>query len=133
KAATSSKLSKALENHLEETKNQVERLESIFELLEEKAQGKKCEAMSGLVSEAEDILSDTKEDSMVRDAGIIVACQKVEHYEIASYGSLVVFAKKMGHNEVADLLEQTLTEETKADKLLSKIAEKEVNEKASKE
>ncbi|MCL6261007.1 ferritin-like domain-containing protein [Aquiflexum sp. TKW24L] len=133
KAATSPKLTEALEAHLEETKNQVTRLESVFELLDEKAQAKKCDAMEGLISEAEDILSDTKEDSMVRDAGIIIASQKVEHYEIASYGSLVAMAKKMGHDEAAKLLEQTLEEEKKADQLLSKIAEKEVNEKAYQE
>lgn len=133
KAATSPKLTEAIENHLKETENQVIRLESVFELLGEKAQAKKCDAMEGLVSEAEDILSDTKEDTMVRDAGIIIASQKVEHYEIASYGSLVALAKKMGHDEVSKLLEETLNEEKKTDQLLSKIAEKEVNEKASKE
>jgi ferritin-like metal-binding protein YciE len=133
KGATSTKLAQALDNHLEETKNHVTRLESVFELLDEKAQAKKCDAMEGLVSEAEDILSDTKEDTMVRDAGIIIACQKVEHYEISSYGSLLELAKKMGHDEAAKLLDQTLSEEKKADQLLSKIAEKEVNDKASKE
>jgi ferritin-like metal-binding protein YciE len=133
KGATSPKLKTALDNHLVETEDQISRLESVFELLDEKAQAKKCDAMDGLISEAEDILSDTKKDTMVRDAGIIVACQKVEHYEIASYGSLVELAKKMGHDEAAKLLEQTLNEEKKADQLLSKIAQTEVNDKASKE
>lgn len=133
KAATSPKLADAIENHLKETVNQVQRLENVFELLGEKAQAKKCDAMEGLISEAEDILSDTKEDTMVRDAGIIIASQKVEHYEIASYGSLVALAKKMGHDEVAKLLEETLNEEKKTDQLLTKLADKEVNEKASQE
>jgi ferritin-like metal-binding protein YciE len=133
KGATSPKLIEALENHLKETENQVTRLESVFESLGEKAQAKKCDAMEGLISEAEDILSDTKEDTMVRDAGIIIASQKVEHYEIASYGSLLELAKKMGQDEAAKLLEQTLNEEKKAAQLLTKLAESEVNEKAMKE
>ncbi|WP_158857797.1 YciE/YciF ferroxidase family protein [Lunatibacter salilacus] len=133
KGATSSKLAEALTNHVEETKNQVNRLEEVFELLDEKAKAEKCEAMEGLISEANDILEDTKSDTMVRDAGIIVACQKVEHYEIASYGSLVAMAKKMGHDEVAKILEQTLNEEKKADKLLTEMAESEINEEASAE
>ncbi len=133
KAATSDKLTSAIEDHKKETDNQITRLEKVFELLEEKASGKKCEAMSGLLEEAEEIVGDTKKNTMVRDAGIIIACQKVEHYEIASYGSLVSLAKKMGQDDVAKLLEETLKEEKNADALLTQIAEKEVNEKAMKE
>lgn len=133
KAATSPKLSQAIEKHLTETEEQITRLEEVFELLGEKAQAKKCEAMSGLLEEATAILEDTKEDSMVRDAGIIIACQKVEHYEIASYGSLVALATKMEHTEVAEKLTLTLEEEKKTDKLLTKLAESEINEQAAQE
>lgn len=131
KSATSEKLSKALSDHKEETENQIQRLEKVFELIDEKASAKKCQAMAGLIEEAEEILSDTKKDTMVRDAGIIIASQKVEHYEIASYGSLTEMAKKMGLEECAKLLGETLAEEKKADELLTKIAKQEVNEKAA--
>lgn len=133
KGATSPKLAKALEEHLTETEDQVKRLEEVFELLGEKAQAKKCEAMSGLIEEANTILEDTKTDSMVRDAGIIIACQKVEHYEIAAYGSLVALAAKMEHTECVEKLSQTLEEEKKADQLLTELAESEINEQASAE
>jgi ferritin-like metal-binding protein YciE len=133
KGATSSKLEEALNSHVEETENQVKRLEEVFDILGVKAQAKKCEAMEGLISEANDILSDTKSDSMVRDAGIIVACQKVEHYEIASYGSLVALANKMGFDEVASKLGETLDEEKHADKLLTELAESEINDEAANE
>lgn len=89
--------------------------------------------MEGLLEEGKEILSDTDKDTSVRDAGIIIASQKIEHYEIASYGSLVALAKKMGHDEVAQLLEQTLEEEKKTDALLTQIAEEHVNESASDE
>ena len=133
KGATSSELADALTNHVEETENQVSRLEEVFKMLDEKAQAVKCDAMEGLLSEANDMLDDTKSDTMVRDAGIIIACQKVEHYEIASYGSLVALAKKMGENDVARKLEDTLKEEKNADKLLTELAESEVNDDAAKE
>lgn len=133
KGATSEKLSKAIEKHLEETKEQVKRIEDVFEILGMRAQGKKCEAMDGLVKEAESILEDTDADTLVRDAGIIIASQKVEHYEIASYGTLVAFAKKMGMNDIADILSQTLAEEKKTDVSLTKLAESEINEKAAAE
>ena len=130
KAATSSKLAEAIADHLDETKTHVDRLEEVFELLDEKAQAVKCDAMEGLLKEADETVADSEEDTMVRDAGIIIACQKVEHYEIASYGSLVEMAKKMGHKESADILAQTLNEEKKADELLSKMAKSEINVKA---
>lgn len=130
KAATSTKLAEAISNHLNETKEHVSRLEKVFELLEEKSQGVKCHAMEGLLEEAEEILEDSKSETAVRDAGIIIACQKVEHYEIASYGSLVEMAKKMKHDECAEILAQTLDDEKNADKLLNKLAKSEVNVKA---
>jgi ferritin-like metal-binding protein YciE len=133
KGATTPELSQAIENHKKETDGQIERLEKVFEILGTKASGKKCQAMEGLLEEGKEILEDTKKDTMVRDAGIIIGSQKIEHYEIASYGSLVALAKKMGQNEIAQLLEQTLEEEKKTDALLSQIAEEHVNEEASQE
>lgn len=131
--ATSKKLAEALKNHKKETDNHVKRLEKVFESLGEKASGITCEAMKGLLKEAKDILDDTESDTMVRDAGIIIASQKVEHYEIASYGALVNLAKTIGSSDVAKLLEDTLDEEKKADATLTEIAEEEVNKKAKKE
>ncbi|WP_111671021.1 YciE/YciF ferroxidase family protein [Algoriphagus litoralis] len=133
KAATSEKLKRAIETHTTETEEQITRLEAVFELMEEKAQAKKCEAMSGLLEEATTILDDTSEDTMVRDAGIIIACQKVEHYEIASYGCLIALAKKMGHTQAAEKLTQTLEEEKKTDQTLTELAESEINDQASEE
>lgn len=131
--ATSKKLSEAIQKHKKETDEHVKRLEKVFELMDEKAKGITCQAMKGLLEEAEDILDDTESDSLTRDAGIIIACQKVEHYEIASYGSLVSMAKAMNHHDCAKLLNETLEEEKMTDALLSKIAEEEVNKKAKKE
>lgn len=133
KSASSEKLSNAIDDHKKETENQIKRLEKVFDLIGEKATGKKCDAMAGLLEEAEEILDSTEKDSMVQDAGIIIACQKVEHYEIASYGSLVHLAKQMGNQECADILAETLEEEKNADELLTKIAETEVNQMASNE
>lgn len=133
KAATSEKLSSSIENHISETEQQVERLEKIFSILEMSQRGKKCEAMEGLIEEAKEILEDAKIDNMVKDAGIIIASQKIEHYEIASYGSLISLAQKMGHDEIANILNETLEEEKKTDKLLSELAESEINEKAAAE
>ena len=131
KGATSAKLATAIDKHLEETKVHVSRLEEVFEILGMKPQAKKCEAMAGLVKEAESILEDTDGDTMVRDAGIIIASQKVEHYEIASYGSLVAFAKKMKLKNAAALLSKTLEEEKATDSGLSKLATSEINEEAA--
>jgi ferritin-like metal-binding protein YciE len=131
--ATSKKLSDALKNHKKETDNHKKRLEKVFESLGEEAKGITCEAMKGLLKEAEDILDDTDADTNVRDAGIIVACQKVEHYEIASYGALANLSKALGSSEATRLLEETLDEEKKADAILTEIAEEEVNKKAKKE
>ncbi len=133
KGATSEELKDAIETHIEETRIQVDRLEEIFDLLGKKAVGKKCPAMEGLIEEGNEIISDTESDSMVRDAGIIIAAQKVEHYEIATYGGLVALAKTMGHTEIAELLQNTLEEEKEADVKLTEIAEQFVNESASEE
>jgi ferritin-like metal-binding protein YciE len=129
KNATSEDLIDALESHLEETKGHVDRCEKAFELLGKTATGKKCEAMAGLTKEAEEIMEEA-EEGMIRDAGIISAAQKVEHYEIASYGTLIAFARTLGENEVADLLEETLNEEKGANDKLTEIAESSVNEEA---
>lgn len=119
--ATSPLLASAIKEHLEVTKNQVVRLETVFELLGEKAQGKKCEAMAGLLKEGDSILEETV-PGPVRDAGIIAASQKIEHYEIATYGTLCAFAKTLGENDAAKLLTQTLAEEKEADMVLSDAA-----------
>jgi len=132
KNATSPELIAALENHLAETESQVERLEEIFEMLGKKAQAKKCEAMAGLVKEGEEIMKDTKKGAM-RDAGIISAGQKVEHYEIASYGTLRTFANVLGLSEVASILEEILEEEKNADSILTEVAESTINVAAANE
>jgi len=119
--ATAGSLSSAILAHLDQTKNQVTRLEQVFELLGEKAESKKCEAMAGLLKEGDSILKET-ELGAVRDAGIIAASQKIEHYEIATYGTLCAFAKTLGENDAAKLLTQTLAEEKEADCLLNDVA-----------
>jgi ferritin-like metal-binding protein YciE len=132
KNATSDELINALEDHLEKTKMHVERCEQVFEILGKPARAKKCPAMEGLITEAEEMMEDT-EDGVVRDAGIIAAAQKIEHYEIASYGTLCAFAKTTGETEIADLLQQTLNEEKEADEILTRIAEASINEEAHEE
>jgi len=132
-AATSPELIKAIESHLEETKTHVSRLEQVFEHLGEKAIAKKCDAMEGLTKEAEGIVEETEPGTATRDVGIILASQKVEHYEIASYGGLYQLATTLGLTDIADLLEQTLNEEKNADSKLTDIAEKEINYKAAEE
>ena len=133
KAATSPELAAAFEKHAEETNNHIATLEQVFQLLDEKAQGKKCDAMEGLVKEAEGVIEDTDSGTMVRDAGLILAAQKVEHYEIATYGTLVVFAQNMGHNDVAELLQFTLDNEKATDVALTEIAVGAINEQAAAE
>lgn len=133
KAATSEELQEAFEAHLEQTKEHVTRLEEVFELLEEKAQGKKCEAMEGLVSEGESIIEDTDAGTATRDVGLILAAQKVEHYEIATYGGLAQLAKTLGRDDIAQILEITLAEEKETDELLTDIAESGINYEASAE
>lgn len=126
KGANTPSLRKAFEDHLEQTQEHVSRLDQIFELLGTSPRGTKCKGMEGLLEEGADMLAEEGDDT-VRDAGIIAAAQRVEHYEIAAYGSTLAFATLMGHTEIAGLLEQTLTEEKAADELLSAIAEDEVN------
>lgn len=131
KKAASPQLVSAIEGHLTVTQKQVERLEKVFKSIGEKAAAKKCEAMAGLIKESEEIMKDS-EKGVVRDAGIISAAQKVEHYEIASYGTLVSFANTLGESKAAKLLEKTLNEERDADQELSGIAESSINLKAAK-
>jgi len=133
KAATTEELKSAIEEHIGQTEEQVARLEQVFELLGQKAQAKKCDAMEGLVKEGESIVEETEAGSMTRDVGIIMAAQKIEHYEIATYGGLVSLARTMGNGEIADILEETLEEEKQTDEGLSQIAEKNINWEAEQE
>jgi len=133
KAATSPELAEAFKKHTEETNTHIATLEQIFTLLDEKAQAKKCDAMEGLLKEADSIIEDTDAGTLIRDAGLILAAQKVEHYEIATYGTLVVFAKNMGHTDVAELLQFTLDNEKATDVALTGVAESFVNEQAAAE
>jgi len=126
-AATTDGLKEAFEDHLFQTQRHVRRLEKVFEALGQKAEGKKCEAIEGIIREAKQIIEETEEDTMTRDAALIMAAQKVEHYEIATYGGLVQMAITMGQFEVAELLDRTLIEEEDTDLLLTEIAECEIN------
>jgi len=130
KASCSEDLAAAFEKHTKETETHVATLEKIFEQLDERAVAHKCEAMQGLLEEAEEIISDTESETFTRDAGLILAAQKVEHYEIATYGTLHAFAEQMGHSEVAKLLQQTLDNEKATDVALTGIAQSFVNEQA---
>lgn len=130
KNATTEDLIYALTDHLEVTNRQVTRLEEVFESIGLKPQAKKCEAMAGLVKEAEELLEET-EKGVVRDAAIILAAQKVEHYEIATYGTLCAFAKTLGEETASALLEETLNEEKDADHTLTQIALSSINFEAS--
>lgn len=129
-AATSEELAKSFEKHTEETKQHISRLEKIFDKLGEKAEGIKCEAMEGILKEGKSIIEDTSRDSMTRDAGLVLAAQKVEHYEIATYGTLKVFASHMGHKEVENLLGETLDNEKATNGYLTGLAERFINKQA---
>jgi ferritin-like metal-binding protein YciE len=129
KAASAEELKEALQDHLEETKGHLERIDEIFNDLDESPKGKTCQAMKGLVEEGSEIL-ETKGEESVIDAGIIAAAQKVEHYEIATYGTLRTWADLLGESDAADLLQQTLDEEGDADKRLNELAEEIVNPEA---
>jgi Uncharacterized protein conserved in bacteria len=129
KAASSDDLKDAFEKHLEQTKGHVERLEQIFEELGENPKGKTCRAMKGLIEEGSEILQQDGEESVL-DAGIIVAAQKVEHYEIAGYGSARTFAHLLGQNKAAELLQTTLDEEAETNEVLNRLAESIVNPEA---
>jgi ferritin-like metal-binding protein YciE len=130
KAASSSELKEAFEQHLEQTKDHVQRLEQICDKLDISPKGKKCKAMQGLIEEGSELMSDGAE-SMVLDAALIAAAQRVEHYEIAGYGCARTFANHLGHDEAASLLQQTLEEEGETDKKLTQLAESEINVQAA--
>ncbi|WP_322969467.1 ferritin-like domain-containing protein [Faecalibacter sp. LW9] len=132
KNATSKALKKALEDHLKETKEQIKQLKEVFKSIDVKPEEEKCDAMQGILDEGEGILEET-EAGAVRDAGIIAACQKVEHYEIASYGTMSSYAKLLGHKEAKKLIDEILKQEKNADKLLSSLAKSEINIKADQE
>ena len=133
KASTSPELAAAFEKHTSETQMHIDTLEEVFSLLGEKAAAKKCDAMEGLLEEANGIIEDTDAGSMIRDAALILAAQKVEHYEIATYGTLRTFAENMGHTDVMDLLQQTLDNEKETDVTLTLVAVNSINDKAAAE
>jgi ferritin-like metal-binding protein YciE len=133
KAATSKELAKSFADHLVVTNKQVNRLEQIFTLLDQKAVAKKCEAMAGLVKEGAGIIEDTDKGTYMRDVGLVLAAQKIEHYEIATYGGLAQLARVMGNEKVAALLKETLIEEKNADDMLTELAESGINEAATME
>jgi ferritin-like metal-binding protein YciE len=128
-AASSDTLRAAFEKHLEETKSQAERLEQIFKSRNEKPERKKCTGIAGIIEEGEDVIGSV-DPSSLRDAGLIGAAQKVEHYEMAAYGTASSFAQRLGDTEAERLLRQTLEEEKAADKKLTQIAEAQVNKEA---
>ncbi len=133
KAATTTQLQEAIEMHLGQTMEHVTRLEQVFEIVGEKPVAKKCDAMEGLTKEADSIVEETEEGTMTRDAAIIMAAQKVEHYEIATYGGLAQIATTLGFDEAAELLNQTLEEEKETDASLTGIAENDINWQAEQE
>ncbi len=129
KNATHPKLKKAFEDHLEETKQHKKRLEEICDELGIDPKGETCKAMKGLIKEAEDFIKEVKDDD-VKDAGMIADAQRVEHYEISGYGTVVRYAKELGHNKIAKKLQKTLDQEYKADEILNKLAESRLNKEA---
>jgi ferritin-like metal-binding protein YciE len=130
KAAGSGDLREAFESHLEETRGQVGRLEQVFASLDEKVRGKHCDGVAGIIEEGKSIIEEDFEDTTM-DACLIAAAQRVEHYEMAAYGTLVAWAEAMGHSEAAGLLQQTLDEEKAADQKLSALAERGINQDAA--
>ena len=129
-AASTPELKRAFESHLQETKGHVNRLEQALKMLDKSVERKTCDAMKGLVAEGEEMI-DAKGDPAIKDAALIAAAQRVEHYEMAGYGSARNFAQRCGRQDVADLLQQTLQEEGEADKKLTQIAESSVNPSAA--
>jgi ferritin-like metal-binding protein YciE len=129
KKATGPELKKALETHRKETEGQVDRLDQVFKTLDVAARGKKCDAIEGIIAEAKEHMEEI-EDKQVLDAGMIGSAQAVEHYEICRYGTLIEWAKDLGHKDAVDLLQQNLDEEKNADRLLSQIAKSSTNRKA---
>ena len=132
-ASTTDEVRNAFLQHQEETRNQVARLEQVFSSIGVDVEEGSCDAIDGLVDDAQRVVSNTDSGSLTRDAGLIIAGQKIEHHEIASYGSVVTFAKVLGYNEAARLLEQTLQEEKNADKKLTSLAESFINSRAASE
>jgi ferritin-like metal-binding protein YciE len=132
KAAQSTELKQAFIHHREETEGQVENLQKVFEALGQRAQGKTCEAIQGLIEETEELLDEAKQADPVRDAGLIACGQAVEHYEMARYGALIAWAKAGGKNDIVRLLQTNLDQEKRADALLNQVANKDVNERAAK-
>lgn len=133
KKATSVELQQAFVDHQGETEGHVERLEEVFQILGKKPVAKKCEAISGITKEVEEIIKETEDDTFTRDVALIVGAQKAEHYEIASYGSMVQIARTLGKTDIAEIFEETLEEEKQADRLLTHIAENNINEEATNE
>ena len=131
-AATSPDLALAFEDHLHITEDQIERLEKVFSLLKQEPESKKCKGIAGLIDEAEEVISETDEGTATRDVGLIISAQKVEHYEIAAYGSLRQLAKSIS-TDISALLEETLQEEKETDMLLSNLADMMINADAEKE
>ena len=132
-AATTEELEDAVEDHMKQTERHVKRLEKVFHMIGQKPEGKKCEAMDGLLRECRNIIRETEEHTMTRDAALIIASQKIEHYEIASYGGLVALAVTLGLERAADILDKTLAEEEDTDQLLTDIAETYINVEAEHE
>jgi len=130
KAATSTELRQAFVDHLEETNGHVEKLEQVFQICEEKAKGKHCDGMAGIIEEGKSVMDEDYEGATM-DACLIASAQRVEHYEMAAYGTLVAWAKGMGMNDAAELLQEILDEEKAADEKLTSIAESGVNEQAA--
>jgi ferritin-like metal-binding protein YciE len=132
-AATTEELEDAIDEHHQQTRRHIKRLEKIFHMIGQRPEGKRCEAMDGLIKECKTIIRETEENTMTRDAALIIAAQKIEHYEIASYGGLIALALTMGMERAADLLDKTLAEEEMTDKLLTDIAETYINVEAEHE
>jgi ferritin-like metal-binding protein YciE len=130
KAAASDALRSAFESHLEETRQQIDRLEQVFESLDVRARGKHCDGIAGIIEEGRDVMGEDLDEAAM-DATLIAAAQRVEHYEMAAYGTLVSWARVMGHEEAAELLQETLDEEKAADENLTKIAEGGINQHAA--
>ena len=130
KAASSAELRTAFETHLEETRGQVERLEQVFGSLDEKVRGKRCDGMKGILEEGKSVMQEDFDDTTM-DACLIASAQRVEHYEMSAYGTLVAWARAMGHTAAADLLQETLDEEKTTDKKLSALAEGGINQEAA--
>ncbi len=130
KAASSDELREAFESHLNETEGQVSRLEKVFEALDETIRGKHCEGMAGIIAEGKSTMEEDLDESSM-DAALIAGAQRVEHYEMAAYGTLVAWARAMGHDEVVSLLEENLDEEKAADEKLSSLAEGGINQAAA--